>query len=178
MTVFGNETAQQLNEAAGVLTEEGLHEQAVECLTKGLFLEPNNGNLWFNLALVYRKQNRKIDSIHALNEALNLIADDPDIWDTIAVALSELGEFESASVAFKNAFRHQQSSSRIWNNYGTLLFNQGKYLKARDAFETALILDQTNRDAFLNLYDTYVELGQNDKIKACDKMLAELRIFE
>ena len=37
MTVFGNETAQQFNEAAGLLTDEGFHEQAVECLTKGLF---------------------------------------------------------------------------------------------------------------------------------------------
>ncbi|MEL3907837.1 MAG: tetratricopeptide repeat protein [Treponemataceae bacterium] len=178
MTVFGNETAQQLNEAAGVLTAEGLHEQAVECLAKGLFLEPNNGNLWFNLALVYRRQNRKFDSIYALSEALNLITDDPDIWDTIAVALSELGEFESASLAFKNAFRHKQSSSRIWNNYGTLLFNQGEYTRARDAFETALILDQSNYEAFLNLYDTYIELDQNDKVNVCTDILAKLETFE
>ena len=177
VTVFGNETAQQFNEAAGLLTDEGFHEQAVECLTKGLFLEPDNGYLWFNLALVYRKQNRKVESIHALTEALNFISDDPDIWDTIAVSLSELGEFDSAMIAFKHAFRHEQTSSRIWNNFGTLLFNRKNFSEARDAFETALILDQKNYDAFLNLYDTYDELGQKDKLKACDDILSKIDIL-
>ena len=143
MTVFGNETAQQFNEAAGLLTDEGFHEQAVECLTKGLFLEPDNGYLWFNLALVYRKQNRKVESIHALTEALNFISDDPDIWD----------------------------------NFGTLLFNRKNFSEARDDFETALILDQKNYDAFLNLYDTYDELGQKDKLKACDDILSKIDIL-
>lgn len=174
MTFLDNEDAQQLNEVAGWLTYEGLYEEAVECLHKGLFLEPDNGYLWFNLALIYREQNRKFDSIQALEVALNLVSDDPDIWDTIGVALFELGEFEGAEVAFKNAFRHEKKSSRIWNNYGTLLFNQKKYKKAKDAFEIALILDQTNMDAFLNLYDTYCELNEKGKMKVCTEILKKL----
>lgn len=174
VTVYGNETAQQLNEAAGLLTDEGFHDHAVECLTKGLFLEPDNGYLWFNLALVYRKQNRKIESMYALNEALNFVTDDPDIWDTIAVALSEIGEFDGAMLAFKHAFEHGKTSSRIWNNFGTLLFNQKKFSEARNAFETALVLDQKNYDAFLNLYDTYEELGQKDKVKTCNEILSNI----
>ncbi|MBQ7611862.1 MAG: tetratricopeptide repeat protein [Spirochaetaceae bacterium] len=170
-TIFDNETAQALNEAAGLLTDEGLNDEAVACLTRGIFLEPDNGYLWFNLALVYRKQNKRSESIQALQEALNLIHDDADIWDTIGVSLFELGEFEGSSIAFSNAFKHDNKSSRIWNNYGTLLFNQKKYIEARNAFETALVLDAKNVDAFLNLYDTYVELGEKDKLKECNSIL-------
>ena len=174
MTVFEYETAEQLNEVASFLTDEGLHEEAVECLTKGLFLEPNNGYLWFNLALVYRRQNRRVDSIHALQMAMNLVSDDADIWDTIGVSLFELGEFEGSLIAFKNAFRHEKKSSRIWNNYGTLLFNQEKYFEAKNAFLTALVLNQENYDAFLNLYDTYAELGDKKKVETCEDIVAAM----
>lgn len=177
-TTFETETAQQLNEIAGFLTDEGLDDEAVQCLTRGLFLEPDNGYLWFNLALIYRKQNRPIQSIQALQEALNLIRDDADIWDTIAVSLFELGEFEGAQLAFKNAFKHDPQCARIWNNYGTLLFNECNFAQARNAFETSLLLDPQNYDAFFNLYDTYTELGQKDQLKKCDDILDNLELFD
>lgn len=174
MTVFEYETAEQLNELASFLTDIGLHLEAVECLTKGLFLDPDNGYLWFNLALVYRKQNRRTDSIHALQMAMSLVSDDADIWDTIGVSLFELGEFEGSAIAFKNAFKHEKKSSRIWNNYGTLLFNQEKYEDAKNAFLTAMILDPKNEEAFLNLYDTYEQLGDKTKIALCKQIFSNL----
>lgn len=176
VTVFEYGTAEEWSEAASFLFEEGLHAEAVKCLTRGLYLEPDNGYLWFNLALVYRKQNRMIDSIHALKMAAHFISDDANLWDTVGVSLFELGDFETSFRAFENAFQHDQTSSRIWNNYGALLFNQKKYREAKDAFETALLLDQENCDAFLNLADTYEELNQNEKRAICQEIIDKLEL--
>ncbi|PIE98331.1 MAG: hypothetical protein CR988_03290 [Treponema sp.] len=168
------ETAEYFNDTATALAAEGFHDEAVVCLKKGLLIDPYNGILWFNLGLSYRALHRSIDSVSALTEAAKLSPDDADIWDTLGIVLFEIGSYKEASIAYKQALKLDTFQGRIWNNYGTLLFSQKKYDDARQAFESAIALDPNMGDAVFNLRDTYLELGQSERAKICDKILDDL----
>lgn len=168
------ETAEYLNDSAVLFASEGSHWEAIACLKKGLLLEPENGILWFNLALSYRAIGRRSESRTALMNAVEANPADPDIIDTLAVVLHELGEDSAAEDAYLKALDLAPGNGRIWNNFGVLQFSQTKYTDAASSFEKALSLIPDFEDALYNLRDTYDELGKTEQRDTCTRLMAEM----
>lgn len=168
------ETPAFLNDSAVLLAAQGLHEEAIACLRKGLLVEPRNSTLWFNLGLSLRATGRLPDARHALLQALRGNPVDVDTLDTLGVVLHELGEEGPAEEAYRNALELEPGSGRVWNNYGVLLFNQSRFADACQAFEKAVALIPDFEDALYNLRDTYGELGKTCLMEKCDAALKAL----
>jgi len=168
------ETPEYLNDRAVMLASEGLHEEAIACLKKGLLLAPSNGILWFNLALSCRALGRRDEARDALLKAARDKPLDVDILDTLGVVLHELGEDASSEECYRNALDIDPGNGRIWNNYGVLQFSQERFAEACASFEKAITLIPDFDDALYNLRDTYEELGRVEDMQKCAAMLERL----
>jgi len=167
------ETPTYLNDNAVLLASQGLHEEAIACLRKGLLIEPHNATLWFNLALSYHALGKRQDACDALFQAAKYKPVDVDILDTLGVVLHELGEDAAAEECYKNALELSPGSGRVWNNYGVLQFSQSRFNEASKSFEKAVTLIPELDDALYNLRDTYDELGKTAEKEKCAGILAK-----
>ena len=168
------ETPEYLNDSAVMLASEGLHEEAIACLKKGLLLEPSNGILWFNLALSCRALGRREEARDALLKAARDKPLDVDILDTLGVVLHELGEDTSSEECYHHALDIDPGNGRVWNNYGVLQFSEDRFPEACASFEKAITLIPDFDDALYNLRDTYEELGRVEDMQKCAAMLERL----
>ena len=165
------ETAEYFNDIAVNLASEGLYQEAIACLKRGLQVDPYNNLIWFNLGLNYYALKKRTESCRALMQAARCNPFDADVWDTLGVVLHEIGDVEASRRAYRTAIDLDTSNGRIWNNYGTLLFNEHNYIEARRAFESALTLEPSSVDALSNLCDTYQRLGEYELVIKCKDML-------
>lgn len=168
------ETPEYLNDSAVALASEGMHEEAIACLRKGLLLDPRNGILWFNLALSYHALGRRDEAREALLKAVKDKPLDADILDTLGVVLHELGEDSASEECYRHALEIAPGNGRIWNNYGVLQFSQERFPEACTSFEKAITLIPDFYDALYNLRDTYEELGRLEDMHKCAAMLQRL----
>lgn len=167
------ETAEFLNDSAVHLASENLHEEAIACLRKALFLEPENSTVWLNLALSYRSLSKLAEARNALFQAAKCNPLDVDILDTLGVILHEMGEDAASEEVYLNALEISPGNGRVWNNYGVLKFSQSRFLEACQSFEKAITLIPDFDDALYNLRDTYEALGKTEAMEKCKAMLAE-----
>ncbi len=165
------ETPSNLNDSAVKLASEGAHNEAIACLRKGLLIDPENGVLWFNLALSYRALGNREAAREALIRAAEDIPNDTDVFDTLGVVLHELGDDAGAERCYDRALDIDPGNGRVWNNFGVLLFGSERFTEARSAFEKSLTLIPDFDDALYNLRDTYEELGRFDEMRTCAAIL-------
>jgi Tfp pilus assembly protein PilF len=161
------ETPAYLNDSAVTLAAEGLHREAIACLRKGLLIEPENGILWFNLALSYRALGKREEVRDSLLKAAHDKPLDVDVLDTLGVVLHELGEDSASEECYRNALDIDPGNGRVWNNYGVLMFSQERFTEACDSFEKSVTLIPDFDDALYNLRDTYEELGRIGEMRTC-----------
>lgn len=167
------ETIEWLNDSAVRLAADGLHEEAIASLQKGLLSDQHNHILWFNLALSYRALGRMQEARDSLVHAAEASPLDVDILDTLGVVLHETGDDRIAEECYKNALTLLPSNGRVWNNYGVLQFTQERYSEAVQSFEKAIALIPDFDDALYNLKDTYGELGRTEEMEKCEKILEQ-----
>lgn len=172
------ESAQFFNDTGVNLARQGLHNEAIACLKKGLTFEPDNSLIWLNLGLSYYAAKRQADCKYALFQSVKYNPHEPDAWDSLALILYETGDLDRAEIAYESAIMLEPSNGRIWNNYGTLLFNKERYEDARKAFESAVTLQPDLGDAVFNLRDTYLELGDKELAEKCTNILKDIHYKE
>ncbi|MCD1654166.1 tetratricopeptide repeat protein [Treponema zuelzerae] len=167
------ETSAWLNDNAVQLAAEGLHEEAIASLRKGLLSDSHNPVLWFNLALSCRAIGRLPEAREALLHAAEENPLDVDTLDTLGVVLHETGEDSAAEECYQNALELSPGNGRVWNNYGVLQFSQSRFEEAAQSFEKAVTLIPDFDDALYNLRDTYEELGRSDDMNTCARILEQ-----
>ena len=172
------ESAQFFNDMGVKMAMEGLHNEAIACLKKGLTFELDNGLIWLNLGLSYYAAENQMDCKFALSQSIKYNPEEPDAWDSLGLVLFKLGELDQAERAFERALRLEPSNGKIWNNYGAVLFNKERYKDACKAFESAITLEPDLGDALFNLRDTYLELGNNELAEKCSGILKDIHYKE
>ena len=167
-----------LNANAVLLSQEGMHKEAVSCFFQGLRLDPKNPSLWYNLAMTYRAMGDLKKAKLALINSLEAAPYDAETLSSLGVVFHEMGEDIQAELCLLIALEIDPCNGEAWNNLGVLLFFHKDYREASRSFETAIsfMKAEESKDALINLRDTYSELGETEKEARCAEILKKMGV--
>ena len=83
-------------------------------------------------------------------------------WFELGFANSELGRYDNAIVAYREALRINPEFAEAWNNLGFTYNNIGRHDDAIAAFREALRINSEHAYAWYNLGVAYADLGRYD----------------
>lgn len=146
----------ELNNKGVELSLNGRLEDAIDLFNLELEKNPKDGNVNFNMALVYMKKEDFKKAIEYLEVSIDQEANDDNLRE-IGVCYIRLKEFHRAKKYLLRAVTDFGSSDSN-NVLGVLYFQMEHYEEAKRYFEYATKLKHSNKDAWFNLSDTYREL--------------------
>jgi tetratricopeptide (TPR) repeat protein len=95
--------ARELSDKATELAESGQYEEALDLISKGIRLDANNANLWYNKGVILFKMCRYQDALNSFSQAADIDPEFTEAWVNKGVALMELGKYLVAIRAFDKA---------------------------------------------------------------------------
>ena len=141
-------------------------ETAIDCYSKLLELGENNANIYYEMGHLYLKKEYFINSINAFKLALEKDEENPFYHNALAYALIRAEQYEEACEHYK--FAIDKNPDPEW----TAIVCQAiasLYHKvfddvdtAMDFLKTAITLDETNDEVFLELGDIYSDCDDLD----------------
>ena len=141
-------------------------ETAIDCYSKLLELGENNANIYYEMGHLYLKKEDFINSINAFKLALEKDEENPFYHNALAYALIRAEQYEEACEHYK--FAIDKNPDPEW----TAIVCQAiasLYHKvfddvdtAMDFLKTAITLDETNDEVFLELGDIYSDCDDLD----------------
>ncbi len=88
-------------------------------------------------------------------------------WNTVGYAYEQLGRYENAVGAYRQAIKMDPKNGIAWSNLGNAYINLKRYSDAADAYRQALEIDPKDSNTWYNLGGTYGDLGRhNDAVEA------------
>jgi protein O-mannosyl-transferase len=151
----------------------------------------NNDVARNNLGNYYNTVGRPADALPHLREALRLRPKDPAVLVNIGHSLFLLKRFDEAAASFSEALRHDPSNDVALNNLARVRYLQGDvpeairlyraavagrpdWLEARRRFAFALLLDEQNAVAVLELQQIMSRFPKDEETR---QLLDEARAF-
>jgi Tfp pilus assembly protein PilF len=102
-------------------------------------------------------------------ERARLFAPNPDILPEaktiprrLATLYSKLSKPREAQDEFEKALEIYPKDSKLWNDYGYFSYGLGEWNLAEEAFRKAVLLDETNERAYVNLGLTLAQQGRDE----------------
>lgn len=144
---------------------------AIDCYSKLLELGEENPNIYYELGHLYLKKEDFINSINAFKLALEKDEENPFYHNALAYALVRAEQYEEACEHYKIAIAKNPDSewTAIVCQAVASLYHKvfDDIDTAMDFLKTAITLDETNDEIFLELGDIYCECEDLDSaIKA------------
>ena len=104
-------------------------------------------------------------------KANNFAKKDPSVQTTIAEVYVQLGDFESAKAALEKARKINNKYSGIYVVEGDMLMKQEKIGEACARYENAILFNNSDKVAYLNLAQVYKEINTSVAIQYLDKLV-------
>ena len=104
---------------------------------KGIALDPNYADAYYNLGLALKNQGKTAEAIAACQKAISLNSNDAEAYYNLGVALGKHGKTAEAIVAYQKAISLNPNNANAYNNLGFTLGKQGKTAEAIDAYQKA-----------------------------------------
>ncbi len=149
-------------------------DDAIDCYTKLLEIEPENDKVYYELGHLYLQKNESLSAVNAFTMALEKDEENPFYHNSMAFALVQLEQYD-------DAIEHYQKAININPDpYWTSIVCQALgsvYLEIKENPEAAIVLYQTaavlnpdSEESHIAVGDTYFSLDDYDNaIKAyCD----------
>ena len=95
--------ARELSDKALGLAESGHYEEALDLISKGINIDANNANLWYNKGIILFKMCKYQDALNSFSQAADIDPEFTEAWVNKGVALMELGKNLAAIRAFDKA---------------------------------------------------------------------------
>ncbi|MGH0117389.1 UNVERIFIED_CONTAM: hypothetical protein FKN15_034576 [Acipenser sinensis] len=108
---------------------------AISCLKRANYLSPFDWKVLYNLGLVHLTMQQYASSFHFLSAAINLNPKMGELFMLLAVALTNLDDFENAKRSYKQAAALDQTNPLISMNYAIFQYNQGLKKEALQQFQ-------------------------------------------
>ena len=112
--------------------------------------EPDNGDAWNGLGVVYRRLGRYQEAIAAYREALRL-EPDAHVWDNLGNAYADLDRYQEAIEAYREALRLKPDFAEAWNNLGVAYALSGNRSAALEAVKELRRYDPQRAEKLFNL---------------------------
>ena len=147
------------------LFNKGQYAPLIQELQLALQTEPRHGLLWKYLGTALLAQNKAVEGIIALKEALALSPQDIDIYRNLGIALSQQNQVEDAINICRLGLSIDASSEDIRVCLSSLLYGKRELHEARAHLEAVLQRSPHHIDAQNNLGSILFELGQKEEAK-------------
>lgn len=141
-------------------------DEAIDCYTKLLDLEPDNSRIYYELGHLYVNKKDIINSINAFKLALEKDEDNPFYHNSLAFALLQAEQYDDAIEHYQyaiNANPDNEWTSIVCQALGSI------YLQIKEnpdaaltLYQTALVLDPNSFDAYIAIGDLYLDCDDLD----------------
>ncbi len=132
---------------------------AIDCYTKLLEIEDNNAAIYYELGHLYMKKDDIINSINAFKLALQKDEENPFYHNAYAYALVRAEQYEEACEHYQFAIDKNPDpewTSIVCQSLAAIYYNiYDDVDTALEILKTAIILDETNDEVFVELGDIY-----------------------
>jgi TolB-like protein/rhodanese-related sulfurtransferase len=121
-------------------------------------------------------QGRHEEAIAEAEQAIELDANDPIGYESLATALIYAGRPAEGAEAIRRAMRldpHYPSEYLVW--LGLAQFGEGKFKQAAESFEAAIQRNPDNANALIVLVASYGHLGRSEDARSAKSVLNDLR---
>lgn len=144
------------------LKNNGNEKEAIEAFEKATELDPELGEAYYNIGLIYIElndlENAKINLEKAVDDSIELAL------PYIGHIYEKEGNYEKAIQFLKKYTDHQQEAS-IYNQIGLMKVELGNYELALDSFKQALEIENANREILFNIAIIYQYLNELEQAK-------------
>lgn len=164
--------ARAMQELGASSVQRGNLSAGLDHYLKALELDPENPEIHYNLALVYRDLGQHQLALNHFQKTLSLRPDFPEAQIDVGILYTQLKEWDLAIHHFEKAANNllYQTPDIAFNNIGLAYHYKGSYHKAIENYFKALKLYPRYADCYNNLalahqalrnYDAAIEAYQN-----------------
>ncbi len=158
-----------------IVRDEGHPSYAVTQFNKAISMEPASFLFHMNLGLAYQDLGRLEDSLDAMVCAGKNVASPQEgamASYNIGCLLNDLGRFDGAMEAFKQAAILNPQLADAHNQLATILLNKNRNEEAVLSFQKAISIDENFLPACRNLGLAYMKMGlREDALSAFNRVL-------
>lgn len=133
IAVHNPNSAQLWNNIAMCFFGKGKYVATIACLKKAQYLDPFEWIIAYNLGIAHLSTQQYASAFHYFNATISLNPYFSSSFMYLALALSNLGDFENACVAYEKAVSLEEDFL-IYLNYAITLNNYGRKEKAREMY--------------------------------------------
>jgi len=159
---FDIDKASQHLTAGNQFLEQGRFREAIEQFELAVKFNPEDEDLFYNLALAQSRSGDKEAAKKNYTKSLEIYPDYVEAHNNLGNILVAEGNFAEAIEHFQKALANDDKHASTHNNLGTAYARQKKVASALNHFETALQLQPDYPDAQYNLGNAYLLMGRVD----------------
>jgi len=97
--------ARDLSNRAVELAESGKYDEALALVNKGIKLDANNANSWYNKGIILFKMGRYQDALNSFAQAADIDPEFTEAWYNKGLALMHMGKYLEAIRAFNKLLK-------------------------------------------------------------------------
>ncbi len=142
----------------------GDYSKAIMYYSKAIDLKFGEGKIYIDLAVVYKKNDNKIEYINTLNEGLKFFPNDIDILNEFINYYISIADADNVIKYTEQAIKQDTTNSNLYFILGSMYETKNRQDDAIIQYKKAIEIDSINADATFNLGVIYYNRGV-DKIK-------------
>jgi predicted O-linked N-acetylglucosamine transferase (SPINDLY family) len=143
--------ALKLRQHGDWLFNKGQVAAAIDCYQQALTLKPDYAEVYNNMGMALKRQNRLEAAIDCYQKAFTFKPDYAIACNNLANALMESGDLRAAKTHYEKALALKSDVPEVYNNLGNVLMALGQLDNAVTKFQTALRLKSDYVEAYSNL---------------------------
>jgi type IV pilus assembly protein PilF len=153
--------AANLADMGNAMAAEGNTRGGLQKLLEAAKLDPDNADIYQQIALVFRSLGDYQLSLKYFRKALELRPRFPEAVNNMGTVYLLMGDWNKAIKCFKEALADMEyeTPQYAYNNLGLAYYNMGDTKKAIANYETALRLSRSYAIVYLNLARLYEKQG-------------------
>jgi tetratricopeptide (TPR) repeat protein/tRNA A-37 threonylcarbamoyl transferase component Bud32 len=151
---------------ATILAEQGRWEDSIREARTAIDLRPNYGQNHAVLGYAYFKKGDYKNAIVAYRRATELQPDNHRVFQMLGAAYQFDGDNTRAIANYERS-NSIRPDPKAFGNIGGIYYAQGRYREAAQALEDSVRLDPNSAKQLRYLGDTYRQLGERTKARAC-----------
>lgn len=158
--------------------------KAVEAFKEAIKIRPDYADAYFGLGVIYSilgDDKKKIEAFKKVVDLFNksiksgLSSSESLRWDFLGGSYSELGQYDKAIEALKEAIKIKPDNTDIYKLLGSAYGNLKQYEKSLESYKDALKLKPDDAGIYMNLGFAYRDLKQYDKAVEAFKEALKLK---
>ncbi len=148
---------------AKILREGGKYHDAIKEINKSLQVCPENKSLIIEKAMNLRAINEMSDGLLLASELSQKYPGDTNILNLLADFYNEIEDFHAAEKVARKSLMIDANQSELHKLLGRLAKNQGHLDKALDHFSKAVLIDELDVQAWVEMGDIHLDQNESEK---------------